>query len=84
MTTNTDTAARAATRSGVLRHGETTLLGLAGPEADLAALIRLPGGRVRRVKRGDRLPSGRVIAIDVKGVIVEQGGRTRRMVIPGG
>ncbi len=82
--TTPETVARAATIPGALEHGETVVIGLFGRESGLEALIRLPGGRIKRVKPGSRLPAGRIAGIDRKGIVVEKGGTTRRLAVPGG
>lgn len=64
--------------------GDFTLLGVFGPEAGMRALVRLSGGRVKQVEPGDRLPQGRVVAIDAEGLMVERHGQTRRIAIAGG
>ena len=84
MTSKTDSVAATATSKGVLEKGELTLLGLFGPEADLAALVRLPGGRILKVVAGDRLDQGRVVAIDSEGLMLQRGGATSRITIPEG
>ena len=84
MTGKTDSVAATATSQGVLDRGELTLLGLFGPEADLAALVRLPSGRILKVVTGDRLARGRVVAIDAEGLMLQRGGATSRITIPEG
>ncbi|AZV77628.1 hypothetical protein EBB79_06795 [Parasedimentitalea marina] len=81
--TNT-TVAKLATQDNALDQRSLALMGLFGPAEDLTALVRLPSGRVRRVSRGARLSSGRVVGIDAKGVLFEKNGTTRRIVMPGG
>ncbi|PCJ05617.1 MAG: hypothetical protein COB16_15445 [Rhodobacteraceae bacterium] len=75
--------AQLATQSKALNQHSLTLMGVFGPAEDLSALMRLPSGRVRRVNRGTRLPSGRIVGIDEKGVLLEKNGRTRRLAMPG-
>ncbi|KAE9629714.1 hypothetical protein [Parasedimentitalea maritima] len=75
--------ANLATQSETLDQTSLTLMGLFGPAQDLSALMRLPSGRVRRVKRGTRLSSGRVVGIDTHGVLLEKNGTTRRLAMPG-
>jgi hypothetical protein len=84
MTGKADTVAATATSLGALDKGELTLLGLFGPEGDLSALVRLPGGRIVKVVRGDRLTQGQVVAIDADGLMLQRGDKTRRVIIPGG
>ena len=85
--TNTPTpavVARAATTRMTASATGLTLLGIFGPDSDLRALVRLPGGRVREVSHGTRLSHGRVVGIDAEGLMLEQAGRTRRIPVAGG
>lgn len=59
------------------------LLGLVGPEDALAALVRLPGGKVQKLGLGDKLASARVVGIDAKGLVLEKGGKTERLDLGG-
>lgn len=77
-------AAAAATQEGALPMGRLTLIGLFGPDTDLTALVRLSGGRIRKVRRGQRLGDGRVAGIDADGLVLQSGDRTRRLTLPGG
>ncbi len=76
--------ARMATQNDVLNRGGTDLIGLFGPKTGLTALVREAGGRIRRVKAGDRLSLGRVLAIDETGVIINRNGQNRRLTLPSG
>ncbi|WP_171099465.1 MULTISPECIES: hypothetical protein [unclassified Ruegeria] len=73
----------AATQRGALKKNATALLGIFGPATKMRALVRLSSGRVREVTPGSRVGSGKVIAIDAEGILLQHGGETRRMVIPG-
>ncbi len=73
-----------ATQRDVLTHGKLNVLGIFGTDDDLQALVRMPGGRVRRVSKGTRLAAGKVVAIDAGGLMVLKGGRSRRIALPGG
>ena len=73
-----------ATRPEILDTGEIALIGLAGGARGYRALLRLPGGRVRRVAPGDRVGWGRVTAIDENGLLFRRNGATRRLTLPGG
>jgi len=75
--------AHLATQSDALNQTSLTLMGLFGPAQDLSALMRLPSGQMRRVKRGTRLTSGRIVGIDSQGVLLEKHGTTRRLNMPG-
>lgn len=71
-----------ATRPHDLDLNDLTLLGVFGPSDALTALVRLPGGRMKRVKTGDRLGSSVVMGIDTDGVMLAQHGQTRRLSFP--
>ncbi len=77
------TVAGHATQPGAMNRSTTTLLGIFGPERNLEAMVRTPGGSIRRVKPGTTLPAGKIVAIDHKGLLLEKGGETLRLVIPG-
>lgn len=79
-----ETVARAATIPGALKHEETVVIGLIGRGDRFEALVRAPGGRIKRVRPGSRLPIGRVAGIDRTGIVVEKNGTTRRLGLPGG
>ena len=61
-----------------------TLLGIFGPNEDLRALVRLPGGAVRTVEPGQRFGRGKIVGIDAAGLMVLKNGQTRRISMPGG
>ncbi|OED48693.1 hypothetical protein AB838_09215 [Rhodobacteraceae bacterium (ex Bugula neritina AB1)] len=84
---NEQTSARVAglaTQANAVRRSNLSLLGVFGPEDSMRALIRLPSGRTRTVKRGSRLSQGQIIAIDAHGLVLNQRGETRRLEMPGG
>lgn len=72
-----------ATQSNAVNRRNLSLLGLYGPEDNLTALLRLPSGRTRKVQRGSRLPEGRVVAIDAKGLVLSSRGGTQLLEMPG-
>lgn len=74
----------AATQRGALTKNSVAVLGVFGPENDLRALMRLSNGRIKEVKRGSRVGTGTVIAIEATGVMLRQSGQTKRITIPGG
>lgn len=77
------TVQSAATQKGALKRNSVSVLGVFGPETQMNALMRLASGRVKQVKAGSRVGSGRVVAIDAQGVMLRQSGQTRRIAIPG-
>jgi Tfp pilus assembly protein PilP len=75
--------AQMATKSHVLNNTTLSLLGVFGSDGDMQALVRHPGGRVEKIKTGERIVLGRVLAIDKDGLMVERNGQARRIGIPG-
>lgn len=76
--------AKMATQSDVLSRDSLALIGLFGPEKDMQALVRHPGGKVVRVARGSRLNAGRIVGIDAKGVMLDRNGETVHLTLPQG
>ncbi|MBY6054885.1 hypothetical protein KUV26_00410 [Leisingera daeponensis] len=72
-----------ATLTNAVNRNNLSLLGVYGPEDSLTALIRLPSGRTRTVTRGTRLSQGQIIAIDAHGLVLNQRGETKRLMMPG-
>ena len=90
MTNKTDagrtsaSVADLATTPQVLDSGEMILIGLSGGATGYHALVRLPGGRIKKVAAGDRMAWGRVVAIDENGLLYQRSGETTRITLPGG
>ncbi len=78
------TVARAATERGGLETDGLTLIGIFGTGAAPRALVRLASGRVQRVKVGDRLSGGKVIAIGEGKLILLKGTRRITLKMPRG
>lgn len=76
--------AQHATQKSRLTPHSMNLLGVFGPGDDLSALVRMPGGGTRKISRGSRLGRARVVAIDADGLVLQKGGATERLAIPGG
>jgi hypothetical protein len=75
-------AARGATVRGKLPPSQTALLGvIAGPDGRVA-LLRLPGGEVRRVRRGDRVEGMTVAAVSDSSVQLNTGSGVQVLTIP--
>lgn len=72
-----------ATQEGALPRNGISLLGLYGDSTDLNAMVRLPGGRTRVVKRGSRLSGSEVVAIDADGLVLQKNGKATRLGMPG-
>lgn len=73
----------AATQRGKLQRNAIAVLGVFGPQDKLQALVRLSNGRVKKVKSGERIASGQIVAIDKDGLVLRQSGQNRRIDIPG-
>ncbi|QPM90046.1 type IV pilus biogenesis protein PilP [Pseudooceanicola algae] len=58
-----DSVTRVATDKRALNLKDLNLIGIMGKSSDRSALIRMPNGRILKVKVGDRLDGGRVAAI---------------------
>lgn len=74
--------ARAATESDAIRLREINLIGVYGRAADRRALVRLSNGRYVKVKVGDQLDRGRVMAIGESEVVYQRGGRNMALRMP--
>lgn len=60
-----------ATELSLLPLDEVTLIGVAGPEAAMRAMIRMPDGAIVSGGLGERIGVGRLIEIGPAGVVVE-------------
>ena len=74
---------RAATQPEALPLDQTVLLGTRMTPDGNMALLRLPMGRVRRVRAGDRIDGARITAIEDGMLRLTRGGETRALRIPG-
>lgn len=63
--------AAAATEAGLLPLGEAALVGVAGPEGAMRALIRLSDGTIIQAAVGERIGLGRLLEVSTAGVVVE-------------
>lgn len=61
-----------ATQRNALPMDEVALLGIAGPEAAMRALIRMSDGTRVTGELGDRIALGRLVEISPAGVVIEQ------------
>ena len=59
------------------------LLGTFGTDSDKTALIRLPGGGVQTVTRGDHIGSRPVLAVEDGAILVAMAGDAIRLTMPG-
>ena len=65
--------AETATMADALPMQSLTLIGTFGKDGAAGALVRLPGGRIRRVSAGDRLAGHDVQGIEPGHVTLESG-----------
>jgi hypothetical protein len=79
----TRTVAKKSTFANAIDLEEVQLIGVYGSSASRRALVRMPSGGYKKVKLGDRLDGGRVVAIGTNELVYEKKGRTIRLVIMG-
>ncbi|MGB2892436.1 MAG: hypothetical protein WBC03_05805, partial [Albidovulum sp.] len=72
----TVTVARQATVKNAIDLGKINLIGVYGSSANRRALVRMPSGRLLKVKIGDRLDGGQVAAIGDSELTYVKGGRS--------
>jgi hypothetical protein len=60
-----------ATERGMLPMDEVALLGVAGPEHRMRALIRMSDGTVITGALGERIALGRLVEVSPAGVVIE-------------
>lgn len=76
--------AQQATRSKAINLRQINLIGVYGPPANRRALVRLSNGRYKKVKIGDTVDGGRVVAIGENNVHYQKGGRGITLSMPSG
>ncbi|MDK3020318.1 hypothetical protein [Pseudodonghicola flavimaris] len=76
--------ARQATVSNAINLRHINLIGIYGTAANRRALIRLPSGRYKKVKIGDSIDGGKVVAIGDSELRYVKGGRNVTLQIPKG
>ncbi len=76
--------AREATISNAINLRQVNLLGVNGTASNREALVRLPSGRIKKVKIGDSIDGGRVTAIDEQRLLYQKRGRSHTLRIPNG
>ncbi len=74
--------AKAATEKNVLNLREVNLIGVYGSQQSRRALVRLSNGRYQKVKVGDRVDGGRVVAISDGELRYTKGGRNVTLKMP--
>lgn len=76
------TVARQATMQNAINLRKMNLIGVYGTPANRRALVRLPSGRYKKVKVGDRIDGGRVVAIGDSELRYQKSGRNVTLKIP--
>ena len=76
--------AREATINDVLRMNRMNLIGVYGADAERRALIRMPSGRLVKVKVGDRIDGGQIAVIGDNNLRYTKGGQNITLTIPSG
>ncbi|MCH2163400.1 MAG: hypothetical protein MK098_01925 [Marinovum sp.] len=78
------TVARAATQNNAINLRRVNLIGVYGKPSDRRALVRLSNGRFKKVRVGDRIDGGRILAISDTQLRYQKGGRNLTLAIPQG
>ncbi|WP_170381450.1 hypothetical protein [Ruegeria atlantica] len=81
---STASVARQATIDNALNLRKLNLIGVYGTPANRRALVRLPSGRYKKLKVGDRLDGGKVIAIGDTELRYQKKGRNVTLKMPRG
>lgn len=76
--------ARQATLNNAINLRQVNLIGVYGTPSNRRALVRLPSGRYKKVKVGDSVDGGRVVAIGDSELRYQKGGRNLTLKIPRG
>ncbi|GGH30731.1 hypothetical protein SAMN05444007_105127 [Cribrihabitans marinus] len=76
--------ARQATMNNAINLRRMNLIGVYGKPSNRRALIRLPSGRYKKVKVGDRLDGGRIVAIGDSELRYQKSGRSVTLKMPRG
>jgi hypothetical protein len=77
------TVARAATVKNAINLRKVNLMGVYGSNSDRRALVRLPSGRLAKVKVGDRVDGGRVQSISSSALTYVKKGRSLTLKVGG-
>lgn len=76
--------ARQATLNNAINLHRVNLIGVYGTPSNRRALVRLPSGRYKKVKVGDTVDGGRVVAIGDSELRYQKSGRNLTLKIPSG
>lgn len=74
--------ARQATVKNAINLRNVNLIGVYGTPSNRRALVRLPSGRYKKVKVGDRIDGGRIVAIGDSELRYQKGGRNLTLKVP--
>ncbi|WP_421703931.1 hypothetical protein [Aliiroseovarius sp.] len=72
-----------ATQNAALKRSRAMLIGTAGANGEMRALVRMAGGRVQSLEVGDRLEGGKIQAIEVGRLLLAKGSQVQEMILPG-
>lgn len=81
---STASVARQATLENAINLKRVNLIGVYGTPSNRRALVRLPSGRYKKVKVGDRVDGGRIVAIGDSELRYQKSGRNVTLKIPSG
>ncbi|MGH1458614.1 MAG: hypothetical protein ACRBBT_06905 [Paracoccaceae bacterium] len=81
---STASVAKQATVRGALNLRKINLIGISGKPSARNALVRLSNGSIKKVKVGDRIDGGRVLAIGERELRYSKGGRNVVLQMPKG
>ncbi len=73
---------KSSTEKNALPLGRLTLVGIFGPTSDHYAYVRLANGKIEKVKIGDPLDGGTIIAISDTDLHIRKGGREIILALP--
>lgn len=76
--------AREATVRDAINLRDINLIGISGTPRNREALVRLPSGRLKKLKVGDTIDGGRVTAIDEQRLLYQKRGRNHTLRMPNG
>jgi hypothetical protein len=79
---STASVARQATMKNEINLRRVNLIGVYGTPSNRRALVRLPSGRYKKVKVGDTVDGGRVVAIGDSELRYQKSGRSLTLKIP--
>lgn len=81
---STASVARQATLNNAINLRQVNLIGVFGTPSNRRALVRLPSGRYKKVRVGDKIDGGQISAIGDSELRYQKGGRNLVLKIPSG